>query len=289
MDADFLDVTEKGNKKILFVIIVIILAVLAFGYFFVFQKVHFSLKKVTVELGSEVSTDVNDYLTKKAVDTAGYTLNVKNVDSNTVGEYTYTVTYNKRSKTGKVEVKDTTPPVFTTKEVSVEAGDEDFYLGDMLATCEDVSKPCLVSLKNDSDHDKFATVGTYNIPIYVADVYNNKKEATVTVKVVETGTLVREEETDLVYASASVELENFNNEFYKKLEKAINIDSKEAEDYPAEISTTDWEEYVTTNYEGASLKNAEIIELFNKSGYIIGYALRLTINDGSEKQIFVTE
>ena len=290
MDEDFLDVTESGSKKIGFILFLIIVAIMLFGYFFVYQKFHFALKTVEVEVNTELSDDVNDYLVKSVVDTSGYELDISKVKTDEVGEYTYKVTYNKIVKKGKVKVVDTKAPVFETKELSVEVGTTDFYLGDFLTKCEDDSKPCIVTFKNQSDENKLNTVGTYDIVIVVSDVYDNKEEATVRLNVVEKGELVDDRTTDLEYSHASVELDNFDGEYYEKLDKAIDPDGEEATNKSAVLSSIDLEEYVSENYEGYTLKSSELIELYNKSNYIIGYAIRITIQNGDgERVVFVTK
>lgn len=287
MDADFMDVTEKGNKKIAVILILIIIGILVFGYFFVYQKNHFALKNITLEIGDTLSTDINYFLKKSVVDTAGYKLDTSKVNNNEIGEYTYTITYSGKTSTGKVKVVDTKPPVFTTKELSVEVGDEDFFLGDFLTSCEDLSKPCIVTLKNEKDEEKFSKVGVYDIKIVVEDVYKNKSEATVKLNVVEKGTLIDERTTDLEYVSASIELDDFVDQYYEKLDKAIPASSEEARDKMSNLSAIDLENYVTENYEGYTLKGATIIELYNKSDYVIGYAIKITISNGTERTVYV--
>lgn len=287
MDADFLDVTESSNKKIAFVLITLTIAILVFGYFFVYQKFHFALKTVEIEINSELSTDVNDYLKKKVVDKSGYKLNISKVKVDTIGDYEYTIKYNNREKKGKVKVVDTTPPTFETQSMKVEVGDENVFLGNFLSKCEDDSKPCLVTFKNESDEKKLNTVGTYNITIEVSDLYKNKKEAVVTLEVVEKGTLVDERAHDLEFASSASELKDFSDQYYEKLEKALDPDSEDAERTSATLSNIDLELYVQENYPENTLKSSEIIEVYNKSGFIIGYVIRVTFEDDTE--IYVTK
>ena len=289
MDEDFLDVTSSGNKLIALVLILIVVGFSVFGYFFVFQKFHFALKTVNYEIGEEISQDVNTYLKKSVIDTSGYKLDLSRVKNTEVGTYSYKVTYNNRTKKGVINVKDTTPPEFTVKELKVEVGDDNFYLGNALETCEDASMPCLVSFKNDADESKLNTPGTYEITILVADLYNNHKETNIRLTVVPEGELKTSENTDLEFAKSSSETPNFNGEYYIKLEKALEDESEEVEDLIEEISTDMVDEYVKNNYSGYTVKNTEIVKMYNKDGYVIGIVVKVTISDGSEKIIYMTK
>ncbi len=287
MDVDFLDVNESSNKKIAFVLILLIISIIFFGYFFVYQKYHFSLKTVELEVMSTLSSDVNDYLKKRVVDTAGYNLDTSEVNPNEIGEYKYKITYNNRTKTGKIKIVDTTPPVYEIQSLKKAKDDEDFFLGDFLTKCEDFSKPCLVTLKNDKDEVKLSTVGTHNLTIVISDLYNNKSETNVSLEVLESLTDPRT--TDLEYASSSIEIEDFNGEYYEKLDTAINPLSEEADLKSSELTAIDLEAYVKEKYPDYTLKNSEFIEIYNKSSFIIGYVIRITLDNGEEKQVFITE
>jgi len=286
MDEDFLDVTQS-SKKVVVVFILVIFIIGVLGYFFVFKKFYFSLKTVKHELGTTLSENVEDYLGQSVKDSSLYKLDISNVNKDEVGEYTYTVTYKKSKKKGKVVVRDTTPPEFTLNEMVIEEGTVDYYLGDFLESCDDLSTPCLVELKDSKDESQFGIVGNHSIDILVKDLYGNKKSATGSLKVVSKGTYVDPKSQDLEYVKNSLEIENFKGEIYEKLEKAINKDSDAARDKMSEISTIDLEEYVKSKYEGSSIKTSEIIELYNKYDYVIGYSIRLTLDDG--RTVYVTK
>lgn len=287
MDEDFLDVTNSGSKAIAFVIIIILVLASIFGYFFVFQKNSFNLKTIELELGTEPSKEVNDYLKKKLSDTSKYLLDISNVNSDEIGTYTYKITHNRITKKGKIYIKDTTPPKFSIKDQEIEQGDENFYLSDFLSSCEDKSLPCIVTFKNENDEDKLNIPGEYSINIVISDVYNNKSEATVNLKVIEKGKFIRNEELDLQYYSSSSDLPNFNNEYYIKFEKAYKEDSEELEDIISEISAESIETYIKNNYPGSSLKEAQIVKSYNKSHYVIGIVVKLTINKGTDTIVYM--
>ena len=281
MDEDFIDVQGGNSKLIAFVLIVVMISISMFGYFFVYQRHYFGLKNITVELGSELTTDVNYYLKKSVVDTSGYKLNISKVDTMSVGTYEYSITFNKKKKSAKIKVEDTVPPKFSlVDKYIVEVGDDDFFLGDVLKTCEDASMPCIVTFQKDSDESLINSVGEYDVAIYVSDVYKNKVPTKIHMSVVEKGSIVKEEEADLEYASASSELPNFNDEYYLKLTKALKKDSEEAEDKKDEFSIELIDEYVKEKYPEKTVKSSEIVEVYNKSEYIIGYVIKIELDDG---------
>lgn len=286
MDEDFLDVTESGKKTwLIFILVIVVLGTL--GYFFIFRKFNFSIKTVKVELGSTISTDVQDYLSNKVNNPANYKLDLKNANPNEVGEYTYTITYNRITKKGKIKVEDTTPPKFELQDFTIEEGTEDYYLGDFLVTCSDLSMPCLVSFKNDKDNEKFKEVGTHELDIYVADLYGNKESAKAKLIVVPKGTYVDPKSTDLEIASNS-RGEDYKGLTYIILEKGHSQDSDEASDILNEMTAIDFEKYVENNYPGFNLVSSDVIELYNKSSYIIGYSIELQISNSAEtKTVYV--
>lgn len=286
MDEDFLDVNEQSHHiAIIFVLVILVVAI--GGYFLVFKKTYFSLRTLEIEIGDTLSKEVDDYLKSRPGSIDDYKIDTSAVKTDEVGEYTYTVTYKKSTKKGKIKVVDTTPPEFTTKELVIEEGNSDYYLGDLLESCIDASKPCLVSLKNSSDGDKYKEVGTHTLEIEVADLYGNKKTGEATLRVVAKGSYIDPRTEDLVYASNSKNIDNFKGTIYKKLDKALNPEIEEARDEISRLSTVDLDRYVRENHAGYKLISSEIVELYNKSSFIIGYSIILTISNGKEVTVYV--
>lgn len=286
MDEDFKDVTAN-SKKMVVIFVLIVVALLVGGYFFVFKPIYFSVKTVEIELGDEAPTEVEKYLGSYGGKLSEYKLDISSVDVNAVGEYTYTVTGKNMTKRGKIKVVDTEAPEFTLQDMTIEEGNEDYFLGSFLATCEDKSKPCLVNLKNAKDESKFKTPGNYTIEIEVSDVYGNKKSAKANLIVVEKGKYTDPKTMDLEYASNSKGTEKFDGIVFKKLDKAIPSDTDAARDEMNNISTVDLDGYVSENYPGYRLISSSIIELYNKSNYVIGFAIELAITNGKEMTIYV--
>lgn len=288
MDEDFKDVYSSNSKLTTIVIVSIILGLVAFGYFFVYSKYKFTLKTIKHEIGTPLSVDVNDYLRKKLVDTAGYKLDTSGVNTSEVGIYEYKIKYNKIVKKGKIQVLDTTPPDFKVKDkIEVEAGDVNFYLSDTLSSCTDASMPCFVNFSDESDSEKLNTPGEYDIDIIVEDLYKNSKTSKVHITVFEKGTLVKDEEKDLEFASSSSPLTDFNDDYYVKFDKAIADNTDEIEDIISSITTEDMESYVNSNYPGFRITGSEVIKMHNKSNYVIGLVVKLTISNGSSRVVYM--
>lgn len=286
MDEDFIDVTEKPNRLPVILFIVVVVFIALFGYFFVYKKFNFTPKTVTYEEGSTLSTNVGDYLKYKPINTSGYTLDTSDVDVNEVGEYKYKITYNNKVKKGIVKIVDTTPPKVKTRDLTVEVGDKNFYVGNFVVSCDEKNTPCITSFKNERDKNKINSVGTYNIDIVVSDIYDNKMTTKVKLTVVNKGGLDIAKE-DLTYDHASVTDLTFNNEFYLRLSEAISEDSEDADKNMTSVASIDWLDYASTNYPSYTLKNTEVIKLYNKYDYIIGYAVRLTLDNGQERKVLV--
>lgn len=288
MDEDFLDVTDNSSKRIVAILLFIVLSLLVLGYVFVYKPHHFGLKQLTFEINSELPQDINEYLKKPVVSTSLYKLDLSKVKTDEVGTYEYTISINKNKQKGKIKIVDTNPPEYKIKQnVKVEVDNEDFFIGDVIETCTDASLPCLISYKNDKDINFLKSVGKHSITIVISDIYKNKKEETIEIEVVKKGTIVTEEELDLTFAKASSELPGFKNEYYFKLDKALKPDSKEAEDKAGEIPAEKTLEFVKAKYPQNSIKESEIVSMYNKSGYIIGFVVKITLNN--DKIVYMTE
>ena len=287
MDVDFQDVTEKPSKLTIIIFVCIVIALIVFGYFFVHKKYNFSLKNIKLEQGEKVSTDVNDYLKKKTKHKEDYKLDVGKVDSDHIGKYTYKVKMGNVTKKATVEVVDTTAPTFKTRTLTVEVGYEEFYVGDFVYDCKDINTPCVIKFKKDRDKNVINEVGTHDLTIEVSDIYNNSKDADVKLIVVEKGKLA--DNMDMEYDSTSVDGFDFKGEYYLKLSSAIIGGNEQDEKNLMDIASLNWLNYAKETYPGYNLKNTEVISIYNKNKYVIGYAVRLTLDNGSERKVLVTK
>ncbi|MBE6156794.1 MAG: hypothetical protein E7161_03515 [Firmicutes bacterium] len=124
---------KKKSNKILFIIIVLVaLAAVGFGTYYVLnytdlleekEQVTVTIKDLQYNLGDSLSANINDYAAISGTDTRNCSLNTTNVNVNALGIYEYTITCGDIVKTGKVTIVDNTKLVVETKVVYKVKGD----------------------------------------------------------------------------------------------------------------------------------------------------------------------
>lgn len=177
---------KEGNKKT-FIILLLLLLVAAIGfgvyYFLSIAKkstaVKISTKEVKVELGSLLSTNIDDYATISGYDKTNCTLDLDDINMNKVSTYKYKITCGKVSEEGNVMVDDTTKPEVITTDLTL-LPNSTIKAKDFIEECLDASK-CSYAFKTDVTN-LTNTVGEYNVDILVSDEYNNQN--TVTAKLI---------------------------------------------------------------------------------------------------------
>ena len=270
---------EEEQPKHIFVkcLIILFLFGLLGGALIYYKKENtVRIKNVTVEVGSKLSTNVNDYLKSGNRYASKYKLYLKNVNVNEVGKYTYRIRYNKHTKTGYINVVDTTSPKVTLdNNVTISTSDE-FDPSIFVLKCEDYSLPCSVNLKNKNDLEKLNVVGEYNIDIVISDTKGNKTDETVKVTITNEKTSSKMTD-DLEYFTNSAN-EDLKHTMFIKLNSAISEESKEFEDLFLETSSTDFNEFVDND-----IYSTRIITAYNKYGYVIGLQVEITFYDGTKK------
>lgn len=175
---------EDGKKTIIVLLIIVLIAAIGFGvyYFLSMAKESASqasivLKDMKLELGSTLSSNIDDYATITGYDKANCTLDLANVNLNKVSTYKYKVTCGKQEKEGTIIVDDSQPPKVTVNDLiltpNAALNPEDF-----IEKCTDASS-CSYKFAED-----YATLteklGDYEVKIIVSDDFNN--EATVVAK-----------------------------------------------------------------------------------------------------------
>ena len=278
---------EQTNGKTIFktlLVIIFLIGLLIGGYIYFHNKNILKLNKVTIELGEKVPTDIEVYVKNKVTNINDYELNINSVNVNeqgltdTVGEYTFIVKYGNQKKEGKVVVKDTTAPNVTLKTLTVGVNEE-FLLNDFIDTCEDLSLPCKAEFKNKSDKNLLSKVGSHEITLKISDKYGNSVNKTVNLVVSNNSTLLSEKETDFTVFRTDPDYKDYDGTITLKYDKAVSeeyLDTLEEYDAYLELASTDYSETV----EG-EVTEQEILTLYNKYDYIIGFAVRLTLSDGS--------
>lgn len=290
MDEEFyFEESNPKKAKLIFISLLAILVILTIGLI-VYKKVFtFNVKKtITYEVGTEISMDVNEYVTSKIVDEKEYKLNVKNVSINEgkldkVGEYTYKVRHNGVSKKGTIKVIDTTAPSVEVNDLTLGVG-EDIELDEFIKSCEDYSKPCTVLYVNESDDKLTKNPGNYKIKLSISDAYDNKITKTVNLTVKKGYDSKAAKKNDLKPSYIIPNHDDWNNKMIVKFSKGVKEDDLDEDDkyynQLLDIASSNLHDYLDPLYDNNGIVETEIIEVFNKYDYVIGYAMRVKLDNG---------
>lgn len=179
---------EKPKKKVsassIIILIVLLIGLAGAVYYSVFYKDMFNLglgngggsqtplaaKEVTIELGSEIPTDITVYM-NRALNATEYKLITSKINNNEVGEYSFEVTYNGNTYKGTAKVVDSAGPTVTTKDVTVASAGM-VAATDFVDDCTDLSG-CTVEFSSDYDASQYTENGTYTVTLVATDQYNN--------------------------------------------------------------------------------------------------------------------
>lgn len=283
MDQDFY-IEETNPLKIAFTIIFFI-GLIGFGvysYFHYYKANAISLKTVTIELGKPVSKNISDYIEGNNIDK--YTLDVSSIsvdennNTNSTGEYSYKIKSSEKELKGKVFVKDTTKPIVEVNDLTVGVN-ESFNPNEFLTKCDDLSLPCKVKYKKPSDEKLNDKEGTYTIKIVISDSAGNEVTKDVNLIVSKDNSLENIKSKELTYDHNSANDISWNQTYTLKLETALNPDESAYEKALSEISS---KEYSFDK----SVKNKEILIIYNKYEYAIGFSIKYTFED--ETVLYVT-
>ncbi|MDD2505197.1 MAG: hypothetical protein PHF21_02855 [Bacilli bacterium] len=271
---------EESNPKKVFLTILTMLFVFglcAGAYYYIDKQDNLKLKSITVELGSPLSNNIEDYI--KSGKYEGYFLDTSkihvddegNVDS--VGEYSFTLSKENIMKKGKLYVKDTTPPIVTLKDLTIGIN-EDFDLDDFVESCIDLSGICNVSFVKEKDSELINKEGTYEINLKIKDKYNNEvvKKATL---IVSKGFILSElKAKDKEVSNIYPQDENWKDIYTVKFKKGLDEEDEDFEEEILKLANFDF----SLLYE-KKIVNKTIISIFNKYNYIIGLTMKLEFDD----------
>ena len=284
MEEIYIEQTSPKTIVKTLIMVFFVLGILIGGYLYFHNSNILRVKNVVIELGEKVPTEIDFYVKNKIRNINDFHLNVLKVSvddkgyTDEVGKFKYTVKFDSQEKAGIIEVKDTTEPEVTLKELTVGIS-EKFPLNDFLKTCTDKSLPCSVSLADSDDEKLFSKVGTHTIKLSVSDKYGNNRIMSTNVTVSNVQTLLTEKTTDFEVVKTMPQYDDYDGTITLKYESAVSeavLD--EIEEYNAYL------ELVSTDYN--ELREQEVVEqevltLYNKYDYIIGFAVRLTYSDGT--------
>lgn len=288
MEEEF--VYEEHGNKIKYIRLTIGVILLIGLGLFLYKRFMFDAKdKVVYEVGDTYKEDVSAYVNNTILDKDKYKLIVDDhfkVEDGKVtkaGNYTFTVRYNGKDTKVAVEVKDTKAPDVTLQELTVGL-DEDFEVDLFIATCNEYSKPCVASYKNASDEELYKKEGTHKVSIIVKDLYDNQvtKETKLTVK--KGYSLADEMKKDLNPARLSHDYGDWDKKTYVvSYVKALDPEEATTNDryrYLYEMASDDLSNYLPSGYEGSTVTDGEIIYVYNKYNYIVGFLYRAELSDG---------
>ena len=284
MDQDFyIEDTSPWKIAIIIIIVAALIGGGIFTYYKYFRDNIVKLKEVTVELGEKLPTDIDSYISAKNIN--DYKLDVSNVSvddegkTNVRGEYSYKVSRNGEIKKGKVYVVDTIKPVVETIDITVGVK-ENFDPSEFLKSCNDLSLPCVTTSKNKNDITLNDNAGTYDIDLVISDAAGNSVTKKVKLTVSTDTTLEKQKASDLTPAKTSLEDDNVWNKTYTlKLNSGLD---PETEEFVKQVSELSAKEYQFDK----QIAKKEIIEIYNKYDYVIGFSIMVTFDDSSV--LFVT-
>lgn len=283
---------EESNPKkvkygILTVLVIIILVVAGVIIYSRFISIR-TKKAITFEVGTKISLKAKDYIGNKRIKEELLTLDIDDVEKDEnnvltkVGEYIFYIEYKGKTTKGKVIVQDTTAPTVKTEDLVIGVNEE-YELDEFLSVCEDYSKPCTVTLKNESDESLSEKAGEYEVPLTVSDSLDNKTSITAKLIVKEGYSREALRKGDLNIDHIDPSYDDFNNKLVLKYNEAISEDDLDDDDKYndlLELSADNLNNYLPEEYKGNSITESEIIFVYNKYNYIIGFAFRVKLDNG---------
>ena len=140
--------------------------------------------------------------------------------------------------------------------------------------------PCVATYKNKNDITLNDNAGTYDIDLVISDAAGNSVTKKVKLTVSTETTLEKQKASDLTPAKTSLEDDNVWNKTYTlKLNSGLD---PETEEFVKQVSELSAKEY---QFDKQIVKK-EIIEIYNKYDYVIGFSIMVTFDDSSV--LFVT-
>ena len=164
------------NKTALLSLLVIVLL----GGFYYWYRNHptekdFTPLTVTVELGDSLPIRGKYYVKPGVgndVDELAYQIDTSNVNIEEVGTYDFTVKYQGITKTGKINIVDTTAPKLKTRQLKIVEGST-YSPEQFVEECYDLTG-CNYSFEDKDTTKKYTTNGAYDVIVVATDAYGNK-------------------------------------------------------------------------------------------------------------------
>ncbi len=179
---------KKPMSKFLFVILIIaLIGAVAFGVYYFLSisnnMVKLTPKTVSIGVGESVPDDIKEYATINKGDASACSVNTRNVDTSTIGEYEATIVCGKESFTTKVIVSDKTAPEVTLNVV-FKSLNSATVVEDFVKSCTDPSN-CKTSFADETKLKEYLATagGPYDIVIEAKDDAGNTANYTATLYV----------------------------------------------------------------------------------------------------------
>lgn len=284
----YIEESNPHKVKITIVVLLVLLSVFFIIFLVLKNKYTLTLDKVTIEAGDKLSKDVAFYVKNDVVDGSDYKLYLSDVpvDSEgrvtTVGEYDYKVKYKNITKEGVLVVEDTTVPDVEVTDLTIGVK-EDYDISDFIVSCVDYSKPCNVTYKKESDSNLQNKAGLYEFDIVITDQVGNKVTKGIRLIVKKDYNSADIKKSDLNIHHIDPDYDDWNNEMILTYSKGVDenhLDHDDRYTYLLDLLSDDLSMYIPVEKSMYSIEETEIIFVYNKYDYIIGFALRVKLSNG---------
>jgi hypothetical protein len=171
--------SKKTNKLLLIILVVVLICGIGYGIYYYLSLgkesatvSNISTKSLTLELGEELSDDIDDYATISGYDKNSCSVDTDDVSVGKIGEYYFYVICGDNKVQGIIAIDDTTSPVVTLNEVTV-LPNATVNAEDFIESCVDASECSYEFADIDMVNNSLKSVGEYDIEINATDEYNN--------------------------------------------------------------------------------------------------------------------
>ena len=287
MEDYYYENTSKKEIILKLFLGIVIVACFILLIIFMMNKDNISIKKnIEFEAGEVLPKDISFYVKSKVQNEKDYTITVDNLTLGEkipkAGKYNYKVEYKEKSLKGTITVKDTTAPTVEVSDLTIGVG-EDYNPDEFLSKCEDYSKPCTVTMKDEKDESLNTKAGEYKVELIITDAYNNKTTKTGKLIVKENYSKEDAAKKDTTFVATLPEVDDITKEdAFKMYDHAFVDDPHESKEYEDiyEILESDLREYLPSDYEDLNIVKQELIYMYNKHGYVVGFAVRVQLSNG---------
>ena len=177
------------NKTLFVVLIIVLIAAVAFGVYYFLNmgsnSLNVTVKNVTIGVGETLSDNITDYATISGEGSGSCTLNTRNVDPMTIGEYPFTITCGTETFNGTINVADVDAPEISLNTVYKQVNST-VTVDEFVASCTDPSE-CSTSFANENTLASYLQTagGPYSIDIVATDGAGNSQTVTTELYVTE--------------------------------------------------------------------------------------------------------